>query len=85
MDPSSIVWMYHSHVDEVTDTNAGLVGAIVVTRQGKARPDGSPKDVDREFAAYFSVVDESQPIAEGERRALHKPPPTRRRRGSARG
>jgi len=60
MDPSSIVWMYHSHTNEVGDTNAGLVGAIVVTRKGMARADGSPKDVDRELVTYFSVVDENQ-------------------------
>ncbi|MEA2589090.1 MAG: hypothetical protein QOH66_2017, partial [Actinomycetota bacterium] len=44
-DPSSIMWMYHSHVDEVSDTYAGLMGPIIVTRKGMARPDGSPKDV----------------------------------------
>jgi FtsP/CotA-like multicopper oxidase with cupredoxin domain len=26
-DPSSILWIYHSHVDETADTNAGLIGA----------------------------------------------------------
>ncbi len=26
-DPSSIIWMYHSHVDEPADTNAGLIVA----------------------------------------------------------
>jgi manganese oxidase len=58
-DPSSIVWMYHSHVDEVADTNAGLAGPIVVTRRGEANPDGSPRDVDREFVTLFSVMDEN--------------------------
>jgi len=59
-DPSSIVWLYHSHVDERRDVNAGLIGAIVVTRQGMARPDGTPKDVDHEFAALFMFYDENQ-------------------------
>lgn len=58
-DPSSVVWMYHSHVDEVADTNAGLVGPILVTRRGEANPDGSPRDVDREFVTLFSVFDEN--------------------------
>jgi manganese oxidase len=52
--------MYHSHVDEVADTNAGLVGGIVVTRCGEARADGSPKDVDREVVALFTVLNENE-------------------------
>jgi FtsP/CotA-like multicopper oxidase with cupredoxin domain len=54
-DPSSLVWWYHSHVDEPADTNAGLLGPIVITRQGMARADGSPKDVDREFVTAFFI------------------------------
>lgn len=58
-DPSSIVWPYHSHVDERRDVNSGLIGAIVVTRRGSARPDGTPMDVDREFVTYFMYFDEN--------------------------
>ena len=58
-DPSSIVWFYHSHVDERRDVNSGLFGAIVVTRRGMARPDGTPKDVDHEFVAFFVTFDEN--------------------------
>lgn len=60
MDPSSVMWMYHSHTDEVADTYAGLMGAIVVTRRGMARPDGSPRDVDRELVTMFMVSDENR-------------------------
>jgi hypothetical protein len=56
--PSSIVWWYHAHVDAAIEINAGLLGPIVVTAKGKAKPDGSPKDVDREFVACFMVFDE---------------------------
>lgn len=59
-DPSSVAWMYHSHVDEPGDTNAGLVGPIIITRQGQAKADGSPKDVDREFVTLFTVSDENR-------------------------
>jgi manganese oxidase len=59
-DGSSVLWMYHSHTDEIADTNAGLVGPMVITRKGSARPDGSPVDVDKEVFSYFSVVDENQ-------------------------
>ncbi len=59
MDGSSVLWMYHSHFVESTDINTGLIGPIIVTRKGSARPDGSPRDVDREFIADFSVFDET--------------------------
>ena len=58
-DPSSVVWPYHSHVDPVRDANSGLVGAIIVTRQGAAKPDGSPADVDREFVTLLKIFDEN--------------------------
>jgi FtsP/CotA-like multicopper oxidase with cupredoxin domain len=59
MDGSSVLWMYHSHVDEPADTNAGLIGPIIVTKRGMARADGSPIDVDREFVTMFTVFDEN--------------------------
>jgi manganese oxidase len=59
MDESSILWMYHSHFVESTDINTGLIGPIIITRRGQARPDGSPKDVDREFITDFSLFDET--------------------------
>ena len=58
-DPSSIVWLYHSHNYEGHDTNAGLIGTIIVTRKGMARPDGTPKDVDREFVTALLIIDEN--------------------------
>ena len=58
-DPSSIAWLYHGHVDEPADTNAGLIGAIIITRYDAARKDGSPGDVDREFVSLFTVFDEN--------------------------
>ena len=59
MDPSSVLWMYHGHVDEPADTNAGLIGPIIITKKGMARADGSPNDVDREFITLFTVFDEN--------------------------
>jgi FtsP/CotA-like multicopper oxidase with cupredoxin domain len=56
---SSVIWMYHSHIDEEKDVNAGLVGPLIVTARGMARPDGSPTDVDREIVAGFLEVDEN--------------------------
>lgn len=31
---SSAFWMYHSHVDEIRDVAAGLIGPMIVTRRG---------------------------------------------------
>lgn len=56
--PSSIVWWYHAHVDAALEINSGLLGPIIVTAKGKANPDGSPKDVDREFVASFMIFDQ---------------------------
>ena len=59
-EPSSSLWMYHSHVNESADVNAGLIGPLIVSRRGAARPDGSPNDVDTEIVAAFLEVDENQ-------------------------
>ena len=58
-DPSSIVWLYHSHADEPKDVEAGLVGTIVITRRGMTGTNGRPKDVDREFVSLFMIIDEN--------------------------
>ena len=59
-DGSSVMWLYHSHNYEPKDVNAGLIGPIVITAKGMARPDGSPKDVDCEMFALFMIIDENQ-------------------------
>jgi len=59
-DPSSLVWLYHSHTDEPHDVNSGLIGTIIVTARGKARPDGKPVDVDREFVNLFMIFNENR-------------------------
>ncbi|MBV9139595.1 MAG: multicopper oxidase domain-containing protein [Pseudonocardiales bacterium] len=75
MDGSSVMWMYHSHTDEVPDVFSGLMGPIEITARGKARPDGSPNDVDREIFALFMVLDENTShYLEAQRAALAKPP-----------
>ena len=55
---STAFWLYHSHVDEGNDINSGLIGPLIIARRGMARPDGSPKDVDRELIAEFGLFDE---------------------------
>lgn len=62
---SSVVWWYHPHVDEAIETNQGLMGPIIITAKGKARPDGSPRDVDRELVTSFMIFDEMNTRPEG--------------------
>lgn len=58
-DPSSVVWLYHSHTNELKDVESGLVGAMIITRRGMAAEDGKPKDVDREFVCLYLLFDEN--------------------------
>lgn len=60
MDGSSIAWRYFSTVDEIRDENTGMIGALVVTKRGAAKSDGSPADVEREVFSLFSEIDETQ-------------------------
>jgi hypothetical protein len=72
--PSSKVWLYHSHVDADHEIYAGLMGTIVITDPKRANPDGSPSDVDKEFATLFMVFNEnteSTPEAEQEGNLKH--------------
>jgi FtsP/CotA-like multicopper oxidase with cupredoxin domain len=58
-DPSSVVWLYHSHANEPKDVESGLVGVILISRKGAAGPAGRPTDVDREFVNLYMIVDEN--------------------------
>ena len=59
-DGPSVMWMYHSHTDEIKDTNSGLMGPMIIYPDGALRADGSVVGIDREFIAVFSVLDENQ-------------------------
>lgn len=59
-DTDSIVWLYHSHADEVRDTNSGLMGPILISRKGQLDRNGKPRGIDREFVVLFSVFDENE-------------------------
>ena len=65
-EPSSKAWLYHSHVSSESEINMGLEGFIIVTDPKRARPDGTPNDVDREMAALFLIYDESGLDAEAQ-------------------
>ena len=68
-EPSSKAWLYHSHVTGEGEINLGLIGCIIVTDPKRARPDGTPDDVDREMPALFMIFNESQEGQEAGERA----------------
>ena len=59
-DGQSVMWMYHSHTDEIKDTNTGLMGPMIIYPDGALRADGSVVGIDREFVAVFSVMNENE-------------------------
>lgn len=57
---SSKVWLYHSHVEmDESDLYAGLIGAIIINRQGVGTVDAKAFDIDREFITLFMVMNEN--------------------------
>jgi manganese oxidase len=69
-ETSSKGWLYHSHVSGEGEINLGLEGMIIVTDPKRARPDGTPNDVDREMPALFMIFNESESDPEANERAL---------------
>ncbi len=59
-DPSSIMWMYHSHKNDVPDVNSGLMGPMIISAAGTTKEDGTPKGVDRELIVSFHEVFENE-------------------------
>jgi len=72
-DSSSVVWVYHSHVDSVTEIYDGLIGTIVITKRGmeRSRNDPRPIDVDREFTTLYMVFNEENGAEGGLKHAMN--------------
>jgi FtsP/CotA-like multicopper oxidase with cupredoxin domain len=64
-DSKPLIWLYHSHVgrdglaDETRSTNSGLLGPIIISKQGWRGRNGRLKGIDREFITVFTVFDEN--------------------------
>ena len=54
-DPDSLLWEYHSHTNETADTNAGLIGPMIIYKNGKL---DSPTP-QREFVNLFNIYNEN--------------------------
>jgi len=59
-DLNSVLWMYHSHTDEVKDVNAGLLAPMIINARGTTSANGAPEGVDREFIVAFDEVFENE-------------------------
>ncbi|KAI4896148.1 hypothetical protein NFI96_020013, partial [Prochilodus magdalenae] len=59
-DPNCISFAYYSTVDFVKDTISGLIGPLVICREGTLGLDRQRLDIDREFALLFFVFDENR-------------------------
>lgn len=70
-DGSSIVWLYHSHVNSVPDMYQGLLGTMIITAKDKANPDDTPIDIDREFINLFMVFNENGEDEDEEGHLMH--------------
>ncbi len=81
-DPNSIVWMYHSHTDEIRDVNTGLFGPIIITAAGQMQPDGLPKGVDKEFITGFAEIEEDQSRYLDDNIRMHGQDPAKVKSGS---
>lgn len=58
--PNCATWAYYSDVDPIKDTNSGLVGPLVICKKDTLTDTNERKDVDREFALMFTVLDENE-------------------------
>ncbi|XP_030216836.1 hephaestin-like protein 1 isoform X2 [Gadus morhua] len=59
-DPACIPYLYYSGTDPIKDTSSGLVGPLLVCKQGSLGSSGVQKDVDKEFFLLYSVMDENE-------------------------
>lgn len=72
-DPSSIVWLYHSHVMAEEEINLGLIGTIIVTAADKAQSAQQPlpNDVDQEFVALYMIFNEEDDEESGMKHSIN--------------
>ncbi|XP_071964976.1 hephaestin-like protein [Antedon mediterranea] len=59
-DPNCVAYSYYSTTDRVRDIYSGLIGPLAVCKKNVLDNSGARKDVDREFALLFMVMDENQ-------------------------
>ena len=72
-DPSTIVWLYHSHLVAEEEINLGLIGTLVITRKGMESTASNPfpSDVDHEFISLFMIFNEENNEESGLKHAIN--------------
>ncbi|MBN3306769.1 HPHL1 protein, partial [Amia calva] len=59
-DANCLTWVYHSHVHAPRDINSGLIGSMLTCKKGTFLENTTVRtDVDQDFVAMFSVIDEN--------------------------
>ncbi|XP_060626735.2 coagulation factor V [Anolis sagrei] len=59
-DPPCLTYAYYSHVNMVQDFNSGLIGALLICKEGSLNEDGTQKQFNKEYVLMFAVLDESK-------------------------
>ncbi|XP_041371918.1 hephaestin-like protein [Gigantopelta aegis] len=59
-DPNCVSWQYYSQTDVTKDVYSGLIGPLITCRPGILNQFNRRKDVDKEFAVMFSVINENE-------------------------
>ncbi|XP_054829406.1 coagulation factor V [Eublepharis macularius] len=59
-DPPCLTYIYYSHENMVQDFNSGLIGALLICKEGSLYENGTQKLFDREYVLMFGVFDESK-------------------------
>uniref|UniRef100_A0A6J0SW27 Coagulation factor V n=1 Tax=Pogona vitticeps TaxID=103695 RepID=A0A6J0SW27_9SAUR len=59
-DPPCLTYSYYSHINMVQDYNSGLIGPLLICKEGSLNEDGTQKLFDKEYVLMFGVFDESK-------------------------
>ncbi|XP_048338885.1 hephaestin-like [Sphaerodactylus townsendi] len=60
-DPTCLTWIYHSHIDAPKDIATGLIGPLLICKEGTLESVSQRRrDVDLSFFLMFSVTDENE-------------------------
>ncbi|KAH0625018.1 hypothetical protein JD844_033026 [Phrynosoma platyrhinos] len=59
-DPPCLTYTYYSHINMVQDFNSGLIGVLLICKEGSLKEDGTQKQFDKEYVLLFAVFDESK-------------------------
>ncbi|CAK7312042.1 CP [Vulpes lagopus] len=59
-DPNCLTWLYYSSVNMTRDVNSGLVGPLLVCRNGTLGKNGKQKGKDKEFYLLATIFNENE-------------------------